>query len=120
MRWIMPILVLATMSGCSLTDLVVEHSNEAKVVKAKTDIGTLSMASEMFRLDHGRYPQSLDELLDPPGEHDYLERTPMDPWSKAPYVMKVIDGKPAFGSYGADGVEGGEGLDADLWETGSR
>ena len=49
------------------------HSYE---IKAKSDINMLSKAIELYRHDHGKYPDSL-ELL----SKNYLHRVPIiDPW----------------------------------------
>jgi general secretion pathway protein G len=79
----------------------------------------------LFALDIGRYPNStegLEALLTNPGNlpawnGPYLKKAlPMDPWGKA-YVYRI----PAthgidfdLFSYGPDGVEGGEGENADI------
>lgn len=106
---------------------VLPAQGTARVQKARTDIATLEQALEMFRLDRARYP-SMDEglpaLVTPPpataGEsitrtEGYIRRLPDDPWGRPYLYVTPGQGKP-FELYtlGADGREGGEGMDADI------
>jgi general secretion pathway protein G len=94
---------------------------------AKTQMEMLRTALDAFRLDVGRYPNSqegLQALLERPAGADrwdgpYLREgkgIPRDPWQNA-YVYRSPGEKGAFDlfSYGADGVTGGEGLNADVF-----
>ena len=104
---------------------------KSKKIAAKADIKTLSTSLKVFRLDVGRYPTSeegLDALLEPPSgtekkwQGPYLETDSVDfdlndPWDN-PYVY-ICPGKHHQDgydliSYGADGIEGGEGEDEDI------
>jgi general secretion pathway protein G len=64
----------------------------------------------------GHYPESLEALV-APDEYGrtYLNRetVPLDPWGN-PFVYALENGRPRIVSYGADGVPGGEGDDADI------
>ena len=83
-----------------------------------------------FKLDTGRYPteeEGLQELIEQPTDvtgwntGGYLETTtlPKDAWGHDfIYQLSPESGKPfVIISYGADGEEGGEGYDADLYST---
>jgi len=97
----------------------------SKAQIARIQIGELENALQMFAFDVGRYPTStegLEALVSNPGNlaswnGPYLKKTlPMDPWGK-PYVYRIpgthgID-YDLF-AYGPDGVEGGEGENADI------
>lgn len=86
---------------------------------AETQMQMLATALDAFRLDVGRYPDSLSELRqsDRRGwDGPYLPRdVPLDPWGN-PYVYRNPgqNGPYDLLSYGADGREGGEGDDADI------
>lgn len=97
--------------------------DSAKVRTAETQVKMLKMAIQTYRLDVGTYPSSLGDLHSAPNDvknywdGPYLDETlPLDPWNKN-YEYRV-DSKAAQGFYlyslGADGVEGGEELNADI------
>jgi general secretion pathway protein G len=101
--------------------------DEARVVAAKQDIATLSQALKLYRLDNKRFPtteQGLAALIAKPTvppipenwkSGGYLERLPNDPWGKAyQYLNPGVHGEIDVFSFGADGVAGGEGPDADI------
>lgn len=87
---------------------------------ATAEISTLSAALDMYRLDVGRYPDSLDGLMQNDSDRaawngPYLRGSelPNDPWDN-PYVYESDDGSFNLYSLGADGAEGGAGNDADI------
>ena len=108
---------------------VIGRPDEARVTVAKTDLKTIATALRMYRLDNGDYPtteQGLEALASRPTAapepraypaEPYLTEVPTDPWGKA-YVYRSPGAAGAYDllSYGKDGVEGGEKLDADLTE----
>jgi general secretion pathway protein G len=79
----------------------------------------------VYRLDNYRYPssdQGLQALVERPtgrpeaknwNPSGYLKKLPQDPWGTA-YLYEYTDGDIQIISLGADGVEGGEGNDADI------
>jgi len=103
------------------------------VSKARRDIAKAKMrdienAVERFCIDCGRYPtdaEGLEVLINPPEDVEekwqgrYLKPSELlDPW-KNPYIY-VEEGERNPGSYdlisfGADGREGGEGDDEDIF-----
>lgn len=106
---------------------VLPSRDKAMVEKARTDIAVLEQAVESFRLDMFVYPstrQGLEALVSAPADLQrperyrqggYIRRLPEDPWGQ-PYVYASPGRTRAFDilSLGADGREGGEGLDADI------
>ncbi len=87
---------------------------------AAAEISTISAALDMYRLDMGRYPDSLDGLMENDSDRaawngPYLRAAelPADPWDN-PYVYQPDGGDFELISLGADGAEGGEGNDADI------
>ncbi len=87
---------------------------------ATAEISTLSAALDMYRLDVGRYPDSLDGLMRNDSNRaawngPYLRGTelPEDPWDNA-YVYEPDDNSFSLYSLGADGAQGGAGNDADI------
>jgi general secretion pathway protein G len=89
---------------------------------ALSQMSSLATALDSYRLDVGRYPRELSGLLeDDDAGRDvwngpYLQRTdviPKDPWSND-YVYTLAGDEFELLSYGADGVKGGDGDDADI------
>ena len=110
--------LLAMLVGPNLLSQV----DKAKPKIARTQIVNYATAVEMFKLDVGRYPtedEGLEALRqDPSGvkrwDGPYVKKKiPEDPWDKA-YVYRTAGRDFEILSYGADGAEGGSGLDADI------
>jgi general secretion pathway protein G len=97
----------------------------AKQKAAATQIQMLATALDLLHLDVGRYPteeEGLKVLVQPPDNlpgwaGPYLEKgLPKDPWGRD-YLYKCPgEGGRSYNivSYGADGVPGGEGENADI------
>jgi general secretion pathway protein G len=112
-----------------LATIVVQNlkgaTDKAKRIKAQADISALKTALDRYYLDNGSYPstdQGLPALISapqngkvpadyPPG--GYIERIPNDPWGNG-YVYQSDGDNYLLKSYGADGVEGGAGKNADI------
>lgn len=86
---------------------------------ALTEISTLEAALDIYRLDVGEYPDSLDGLMENDTDRaswngPYLRRAvPLDPWDNE-YVYEGNGREFTLLSYGADGMSGGEEDDADI------
>ncbi len=111
-----------------LATIVVQNlrsaTDKAKRVKAQADIAQIKSGLDRYYLDVGSYPstdQGLNALVSAPTggnvPHDwqgpYLEKIPPDPWGNT-YVYQSDGNAYVLKSYGADGVEGGEGKNADI------
>jgi general secretion pathway protein G len=111
-----------------LATIVVQNlrsaTDKAKRVKAQADISQLKSALDRYYLDAGSYPttdQGLPALVAAPSSGNdprdwsgpYIERLPVDPWGH-PYVYQSDGNEYLLKSYGADGVEGGDGKNADI------
>ncbi|MBN2271882.1 MAG: type II secretion system major pseudopilin GspG [Sedimentisphaerales bacterium] len=102
---------------------------KAKVTTTKTSLKILHSAVNTLKMDTGRYPtdeEGLSVLVEDPGDEGwepggYLEtlEIPPDGWKNDfVYELEPASGKPfVIISYGADGEEGGEGYNADLYST---
>jgi len=101
---------------------------QSKVQVARLQIDQLGSALDMFRLDVGHYPstsQGLQALIEEQGIQNwsgsYLDKrsVPKDTWGRDfQYRSPGEYGGYDLWSLGADGIEGGEGEDADIysWE----
>tara|TARA_R110002073_G_scaffold305095_1_gene473922 strand:- start:944 stop:1330 length:387 start_codon:yes stop_codon:yes gene_type:complete len=86
---------------------------------ALSEISTLEAALDIYRLDVGEYPDTLDGLIENDTDRaswngPYLRRgVPTDPWDNE-YVYESNGREFTLTSYGADGMSGGEEDDADI------
>ena len=112
-----------------LATIVVQNlksaTDKAKRVKAQADIAQLKSALDRYYLDAGSYPTTdqggLQALVSAPSTGDspkdwggrYIEKIPPDPWGNA-YFYQSDGNSYVLKSFGADGVEGGEGKNADI------
>jgi general secretion pathway protein G len=98
---------------------VFDAVEEGRVTRARADIDTYGNALRIYRLKNGRYPttsQGLELLTQPSANHPegILEKyNSEDPWGNL-YEYTSDGGSYLILSYGRDGVEGGEGFDADI------
>ena len=97
-------------------------------------VRNLMTAMDSYFLDNGRYPtteQGLQALVQKPSSspvpknypaNGYLDTVPADPWgNEYIYCSPGVQGGPySLESYGADGMDGGEGENADIesWNLG--
>jgi general secretion pathway protein G len=98
--------------------------DDVKVKMTVTQLKVLRGEVELFRADHHRLPERLEDLVRRPAYIDpkswptdgYRSEMPADFWGR-PYEYHVPGSRASFDivSRGADGREGGEGINADLW-----
>src|SRR5690606_18327481 len=89
---------------------------------AQTQISNFASALDTYRLDVGRYPNSLQGLITNDrgsrrwsGPYLRADAIPMDPWGNEYQYQVTSNGRDfTLLSYGADGSPGGEGDDADI------
>ena len=112
---IMVVVVILGILASVIVPVIMDRPDRARVVRAKQDVRTIVNALNMYRLDNFDYPSSLDELAT--SGNKYLERVPSDPWGR-PYNYSYPghrgDSRFDVYSYGIDGSEGGNDLDADI------
>ena len=106
-------------------------TDDARIVKAKSDIQAIESALDIYKLDNYAYPttdQGLEALVTIPSgdpapanwqQGGYVKKLRKDPWQRDYlYLNPGEKGEIDIYSLGADGVEGGEGANADIgnWE----
>ena len=122
---LMVVLVIIGILAALIVPNVLDRADDARVTAAKTDINNLVQALKLYRLDNQRYPsgeQGLQALVSKPtvgaipgNWKPYLEKLPNDPWGRAyQYINPGIKGEIDVMSFGADGISGGEGKNADV------
>ena len=121
---LMVVIVILVMLTSLAAPMVFKHIRSARITTAKTQIKLLEQALNDYKLDTGKYPDS-DEGLQMLVENTanvekwdgpYIKpAVPKDPWGNDyVYVCPGEHGEFDLSSYGADGVEGGEGENADI------
>jgi general secretion pathway protein G len=127
------IVILGILAGL-IVPRIMGRPEQAKQLKARMQIESISTALKLYKLDNGSYPsteQGLQALVDQPAtgtipknwrKGGYLEKgkVPKDPWgNEFIYLSPGIHDDFDLIAYGADGVAGGEDKDADItsWES---
>lgn len=93
--------------------------DSSKIKTAQAQIQIFETAIDTYRLDVGRFPNSLSELRsseNPQWDGPYLKKDiPNDPWGNS-YEYKLINNSSSYliTSLGQDGQPGGEDNNADI------
>jgi general secretion pathway protein G len=129
---IMVVMVILGLLVAIVAPNILGRSDEARVTVAKTQLSNIANALDLYRLDNSHYPstqQGLEALVSKPNgspeprnwnPSGYMKNVPVDPWdNQYQYISPGTNGPYDLFSYGADGNEGGEGLNADIsvWKT---
>ena len=126
------IVILGILAGL-IIPRIMGRPEEAKQLKAKIQIESLETALKLYKLDTGAYPdteQGLQALVQSPDTGSpvkhwraggYLDKgkLPSDPWgNEFIYLSPGVNSEYDLISYGADGIQGGEGKNQDInnWE----
>jgi general secretion pathway protein G len=126
---ILVVIVVISLLAALVAPNVFRHVGAAKDAAAKSQIEMLEASLDAYRLDNGRYPttdQGLAALWEEPVTEPrptnwrgpYTRKAiPLDPWEAAYlYTSPGVVHLNGFDliTYGADGLPGGEGDDADI------
>jgi len=123
----MVVLVMISVVAAVIVPNVIGRPDEARVSVAASDLKSIAGALELYRLDNRTYPTTSQGLaalairpITPPApaswpEGGYLIALPLDPWGRE-YVYRSPGISRGFDliSLGADGVVGGDGVNADI------
>ena len=116
--------IMATLAAM-IAPRLIQKAGDAQVTAAKGDIQRIASTLDMYKLDNFNYPsadQGLDALVQKPNGtpeaknwKKYLNEAPRDPWGNE-YYYSYPGENSQFDVYslGADGLQGGEGHDADI------
>lgn len=124
---IMVVVIILGILASIVVPKIMERPDEARVVKAKQDILAIQNALDLYKLDNGHYPstdEGLNALVIKPSTatnwHPYLKSLPKDPWGRNYlYLNPGQHSEVDIFTLGADGQEGGEGINADIgnWDN---
>jgi general secretion pathway protein G len=108
-------------------------ADSSRVITAKLEMEYISKALEMYHEEFKQYPSTEEGLLvltkglvvDPTCDSKktgFMKKLPVDPWgNKYQYIYPGLINSSSYdlSSFGADGVQGGEGLNSDCgnWES---
>ena len=113
--------ILALLAGL-VAPRIIGYLSSARTDTAKMQLQNIEASLDLYRLDVGRYPESLDALVSRPSGVDkwngpYLRKESglVDPWgNKYQFRMPGQHGEYDLFSFGADKAEGGEGENQDV------
>jgi len=125
---LMAVLIILGLLATVLVRNFMGQTDKARVTTTKTNLKILHQAITQFKMETGRLPtedEGLLALIEQPSDIEiwepYLDTTdiPKDGWGNDfIYELYPESGKPfVIKSLGADGEEGGESYDADLYST---
>ncbi|MBT54249.1 MAG: type II secretion system protein GspG [Mameliella sp.] len=130
---LMVVVVILSILALVIVPRVIDRPDQARAARAQSDIAAVQAAINLYRLDNFRYPttdQGLEALVTRPSTEPvpqnwasggYMDRVPQDPWGRPyQYLQPGVHGDFDVFTYGADGVPGGTGADADIgsWTQG--
>lgn len=106
---IMVVIVILGLLATAVVLTVDGYLDKAKENRARSDIATIVSAIDLYKLNNGRLP-TMDEGLD-----KLTIKNKLDPWGRR-YEYRVPGVAEPYEVYtlGADGVEGGAGINADI------
>ncbi len=122
---VMVVLTLLALAAAFVGPQVFQQLEEGNIKSAHIQMRALSGAVREYKRKCYAYPPSLEALAEKPSQGKECKRypeggfladgkLPNDPWDN-PYLYE-LEGRNKFVifSLGADGIEGGEGSDADI------
>ena len=127
---LMVVIIILGLLAAIVMPRVVGQTDKARYEQAKVQMRILEDALKRYKLDSGRFPsteQGLEALVRQPTtgtlprnwqQGGYLDKpeVPIDPWGNNYIYISPGQHGPDYDikSLGADGLEGGEGYDADI------
>jgi general secretion pathway protein G len=111
---LMVVLVIIGLLATVVVINVLPSQDRAMVQKAKADIALIDQGLEMYRVTNLTYPDA-SEGLQALVSRGVIKKLPNDPWGRPyRYAIPGQRGPVDVYSLGADGVEGGDGDNADI------
>lgn len=120
------VIVVLGLVAAAVTPAILSRFNNSQRRSAELQAGTIAAAMDEFFVDVGRYP-TVEEGVDAlwvgseqwigwSGPYVRSQQSLVDPWGNRFVIVVSADENvpPTIVSYGADGVEGGEGRAQDI------
>jgi len=122
---IMIVVTIIAIMGALVVPRLMDLPQKARVTRAKMDVNTIKLAINKYSVEHNGIIPSTEEGLKKLVDEKYLENKKdvlNDPWGR-PWNYRSPGEKDASNEFeiwslGADGKEGGDGVNADIksWE----
>ncbi len=118
---LLELIVVITIIGILASLVVVKTSGvgpRARRMKIESDLQNILRVSEMIYVETGRYPETIEDMIDARDANGMalsgtLDEYPKDPWS-GEYLYELVDGHPMVTCLGVDGEVGGEDEATDI------
>ena len=110
---VMVVVVILSILAAIIVPKVMDRPDTARLVKAQSDIRAIESALNLYKLDNFDYPSTEEglEALVP----KYIARLSNDPWGNPYlYLSPGLHGDMDVYTLGADGLQGGTGINADV------
>ena len=110
---VMVVVVILSILAAIIVPKVMDRPDTARQVKVQSDIRALESALNLYKLDNFDYPSTEEglEALVP----KYIARLSNDPWGNPYlYLSPGLHGDMDVYTLGADGLQGGTGINADV------
>jgi general secretion pathway protein G len=110
---VMVVVVILSILAAIIVPRVMDRPDTARLVKAQSDIRAIESALNLYKLDNFDYPTTDEglEALVP----KYIARLSNDPWGNPYlYLSPGLHGDMDVYTLGADGLQGGTGMNADI------
>ena len=110
---VMVVVVILSILAAIIVPRVMDRPDTARLVKVQSDIRALESALNLYKLDNFDYPSTEEglEALVP----KYIARLSNDPWGNPYlYLSPGLHGDMDVYTLGADGLQGGSGINADI------
>jgi general secretion pathway protein G len=124
---LMVVVVILSILALVIVPRIIDRPDQARVARVQSDLAVLDSAVKLYKLDNFNYPtteQGLQALVSAPvtepapknySAGGYIDRLPKDPWGKEyQYLSPGVYGDFDIFTFGADGVSGGDGINADI------
>ena len=122
---LMVVLAIIGILAALVVPNVLGRADDARVTAARTDVGNLTQALKLYKLDNQRFPtaeQGLQAVVVRPSAESvprnwksYLAKLTADAWGRPyQYLNPGLKGEVDVMSWGADGKSGGDGANADI------
>jgi general secretion pathway protein G len=112
------VLVILSVLAMVVVPKFTGRKEQANQAAARAALANIETALDAFEVDYGRFPESLEMLMNPPAingtqHRPYLNKLPIDPWGN-PFVYRCpgTHGNTGYDlfSMGADGREGNDDI----------
>jgi general secretion pathway protein G len=100
---LMVVIVILGIIGTMGFVFLMDKPDDARWEAAKTELGEIHKALDLFKLDNQDYPASLEEL-----QPKYMKKVPTDPWTKEAYQYEPTEDGFRLVCLGKDKAEGGD------------